>query len=85
MIDTSNRVKYIGTDIGVFYRDTTMTAWAAFQHGMPVVRVNDLQIDYATNRIWAATYGRSLWESPRQVFYNPLALSPLAPDSLILT
>jgi type IX secretion system substrate protein/sortilin (neurotensin receptor 3) len=66
MIDTSNRVKYVGTDIGVFYRDTMMPKWLPFQAGLPVVRVNDLQINYATNRIWAATYGRSLWTSPRQ-------------------
>jgi photosystem II stability/assembly factor-like uncharacterized protein len=67
-IDTSNGVKYAGTDIGVFYRTDTMASWQPFQTGMPVVRVNDLQINYATGQIWAATYGRSLWQSPKQVY-----------------
>jgi photosystem II stability/assembly factor-like uncharacterized protein len=66
-VDTSNLVAYIGTDIGVFYRDYAMTSWQPFQGGLPVVRVNDLQFDYATGSIWAATYGRSLWSSPRQL------------------
>jgi photosystem II stability/assembly factor-like uncharacterized protein len=82
MIDTSNRIKYIGTDVGVFYRDTTMSAWMLFNANMPVVRVNDLQINYATNEIWAGTYGRSLWKSPRQTFYGPTNILPLATDYL---
>jgi len=83
IIDTANRIKYVGTDIGVFFRDTTMTSWQTYSTGMPVVRVNDLQIDYATSDIWAATYGRSLWKSPRQVFGDPsLNVLPLAPDYL---
>ena len=65
IIDTATAVKYIGTDIGVYYMDTFMTSWAPFTTGMPVVRVNDLEIDYHTGTIWAATYGRSLWSSPK--------------------
>lgn len=83
IIDTANRIKYVGTDIGVFFRDTTMTSWQTYSTGMPVIRVNDLQIDYATSDIWAATYGRSLWKSPRQVSGDPsLNVLPLAPDYL---
>ena len=64
-IDNGSRELYVGTDIGVFYRDTIMTSWATYTTGMPSLRVNDLQINYTTNEIWAATYGRSLWKSPK--------------------
>jgi hypothetical protein len=67
-MDHQNRTMYAGTDIGVYYRDSTMTKWEPFTTGMPVVAVNDLQIDYGTDRIWAATFGRSLWSSGRHTY-----------------
>jgi len=66
-IDTQNRTLYVGTETGVFYRDSTMTMWQPFNTGMPVVSVTDLQFDYATNSIWASTFGRSLWSSSRHM------------------
>jgi photosystem II stability/assembly factor-like uncharacterized protein len=56
---------YVGTEIGVYYKDTAMTGWSAFNSGMPNVMVSELEINYATNQIWAATYGRGLWKSPK--------------------
>lgn len=54
---------YIGTDMGVFYRDNTMSDWTPFDTGLPHVIVNELEIFYPTNKIRAATYGRGIWES----------------------
>jgi len=54
---------YIGTDIGVFYRDSTMTDWIPFMTGLPNVPVQELEIHYGTGKIRAATFGRGLWES----------------------
>jgi hypothetical protein len=54
---------YIGTDIGVFYIDSTLTDWIPFQTGLPNVVVTDLEISYNNNKLWAATYGRGLWNS----------------------
>jgi photosystem II stability/assembly factor-like uncharacterized protein len=62
----SNDGVYIGTDVGVYYRDNTMSDWAPFQTGLPNVIVNELEITYNNNRIWAATYGRGLWSSTLQ-------------------
>ena len=81
-LDTSNWNLYIGTDIGVFYKDTTMTTWQAYNTGMPSVRVNDLQINYTTGEIWAATYGRSLWKSPKQVNTLGVSVVPFELSSL---
>jgi len=79
--DSSNGTLYIGTDVGVFYRDTTMTAWSPYNAGLPTVQVNDLGINYATDEIWAATFGRGMWKSPRHnVIINSVNNLPLAMD-----
>ena len=54
---------YIGTDAGVFYKDSQMTEWIPFNKNMPNVMISDLSIEYGTGKIRAATYGRGLWES----------------------
>jgi PKD repeat protein len=55
---------YVGTDIGVYYTDTTMTDWIAYDNGLPNVIVNDLEIKTATGTLRAGTYGRGIWETP---------------------
>ncbi|MDD3744261.1 MAG: hypothetical protein PHX54_11610, partial [Lentimicrobiaceae bacterium] len=54
---------YIGTDIGVYYRNETLGFWIPFMNGLPTVPVFDLEINYASNSIRAGTYGRGLWSS----------------------
>jgi hypothetical protein len=66
---------YVGTDIGIFYTNDsilqTTNKWVSFSEGMPAVAVNELEINYATQKLYAATYGRGLWQnnlfSPSQV------------------
>jgi len=65
VIDSSSSTRYIGTDAAVFYKDTTMTDWVLFDNNLPSVRVSDLNINYTTNQIWAATFGRGMWMSPK--------------------
>ncbi|MEI8278874.1 MAG: T9SS type A sorting domain-containing protein [Bacteroidota bacterium] len=64
-IDTSNGTLYIGTDGGVFYKDDTMSNWVAYNTGLPNVHVFDLGINYVTNELWAATFGRGMWKSAK--------------------
>jgi photosystem II stability/assembly factor-like uncharacterized protein len=54
---------YIGTDIGVFYRDHTLGDWVPFSNALPVVEVTDLEIHEADGTLRAATYGRGIWET----------------------
>ncbi len=54
---------YVGTDIGVFYRDANHTDWIPFRNGLPTVPVFDLEINYTSSRLTAGTYGRGLWRS----------------------
>jgi hypothetical protein len=65
---------YIGTDIGVFYRNGSMTDWEYYNDGLPNIVVNELQISYTNRKLWAATYGRGLWSAD---LYNVLPLSLL--------
>ena len=66
---------YVGTDMGVFYTDNTLGNWQPYGQGMPAVIVMELEINYATNKLRAATYGRGLWETP---LYTPSAQPPVA-------
>ncbi len=66
---------YIGTDIGIFYKDNNLANWQPFFNGLPNVIVDELEIHYPTNKIRAATYGRGIWESG---LYVPLSIPPVA-------
>lgn len=60
----SNDGIYVGTDVGIFYKDATMSDWMQFNNGLPNVRVDDLEINIISGKILAGTYGRGVWESP---------------------
>jgi photosystem II stability/assembly factor-like uncharacterized protein len=55
---------YIGTDFGVYYRSASMSDWLPFNKGLPNVIVDELEINYKSGKLRAATYGRGLWETP---------------------
>lgn len=61
---------YVGSDMGVFYKDKHTNGWQYFAKDFPVSAfVTELEIYYndsnpAESRLRAATYGRGLWESP---------------------
>jgi PKD repeat protein len=54
---------YVGTDVGVYYRDNTTGDWVPFSLNLPNVIVQELEINYNANKIIAGTYGRGLWSS----------------------
>jgi len=60
--NSPNRV-YVGTDIGVYYKDLTTPDWQDFNTGLANVTVTELEFQYATNKVRASTYGRGVWES----------------------
>ncbi len=62
-VNNSNDGLYIGTDVGVFYKDASLSVWQPFFLGLPNVTVTQLSIFYPTGKIRASTYGRGLWES----------------------
>jgi hypothetical protein len=54
---------YLGMNYGVFYIDQTMSEWQPFSNGLPNVMISELEINYATDKIYVGTYGRGLWAS----------------------
>lgn len=63
--DHLNETFYVGTDLGVYYREYEDSNWHYFNNNtLPNVEVIDLGINTTTNEIWAATYGRGMWSSP---------------------
>jgi len=73
--NNSNDGIYIGTDVGIYYKDASLNVWEPFFNGMPNVMVTQLNIYYPTGKIRASTYGRGLWESDLYVAgsYAPTA------------
>jgi len=61
--DLANDDLYIGTDIGVYHKDNTMSDWQPFKTGLPNVQIAELEIHYGSSKLRAATYGRGIWES----------------------
>jgi photosystem II stability/assembly factor-like uncharacterized protein len=55
---------YVGMNYGVYYTDNALgNTWVPFNNGLPNVRINELEINTADDRLYAATYGRGLWRS----------------------
>ena len=49
---------------GIYYIDATITEWQPYSTNLPNVIINELEINYADEKIYAGTYGRGLWASP---------------------
>ncbi len=78
---------YIGTDVGVYYKNDDMEDWAHFSKDLPAVLVTDLEISHCTDKIYASTFGRGIWEAPlyENSFTADLNLSGLHLDSRMFT
>lgn len=71
----SNDGLYVGTDIGVYYKDNTLPNWVFYSNGLPNVIVHELEFQQSSNKLRAATYGRGLWEIDG---YTPPTAAPVA-------
>jgi len=54
---------YAGTDLGVFYRDDILGAWEPFGESLPNVVISELEVNLASGKLRAATYGRGIWQA----------------------
>ena len=59
-----NNPLFVGTSLGVYYRDDTMTQFEPFDTNLPNVSITDLEVNLEDEKIIAATYGRGIWTSP---------------------
>jgi hypothetical protein len=71
---------YIGTDVGVYYRNSTHADWLAFSTGLPNVGVRELEIHYGVQKLRAGTFGRGLWESQLDSTVGVDPISSIVPE-----
>lgn len=62
--DNTPRGIYVGMNIGVYYKTETDPNFTNFSDNLPLVAINELEIQKAAGKIRVATYGRGVWESP---------------------
>ncbi len=55
---------YVGMELGIYYTDSSLDEWIPYQENMPHVEISELEIQYSSRKLRAATYGRGVWESP---------------------
>jgi Secretion system C-terminal sorting domain len=54
---------FIGTSLGVYYRDDSLSQWEPFDNNLPNVSITDLDVNLEDKKITAATFGRGIWQS----------------------
>nr|MBC8461525.1 hypothetical protein [Deltaproteobacteria bacterium] len=65
---------FVGMDIGVYYRDSTMTEWQPFNQELPKTIVMKLEILENEEIIRAATFGRGIYEADLSCEYSETPL-----------
>lgn len=87
------RLLFAGTENGVFVSMDAGASWQRFDHGLPTVAVDDIQIQPREHDLVIATHGRSVWVmddiSPLEhwspeVTRRPIAFFPPRPASAFL-
>jgi xyloglucan-specific exo-beta-1,4-glucanase len=54
-------ILFVATELGVYYKYDTQE-WTKLGSGLPNVDVRDMEINYVTDKLLIATYGRGSWE-----------------------
>lgn len=71
---------YIGTDLGVYYNTNNQSNWQLFNTNLPYTQVYELEVNYKSNSILAATYGRGIWKSPLNLKSTSIYSTDEQPD-----
>jgi hypothetical protein len=60
----SNDRIYIGMDVGVYYKDNSSANWTLYNTSLPNAAIMDMEMSPAApGKIYAATYGRGVYEA----------------------
>lgn len=60
---TEKKSLFVATDVGVFATTNLGDTWTKIGANLPLVPVHDINIQIETGTLFAATYGRSIWET----------------------
>ena len=58
-----NNPVYVGTSLGVYYIDDTLSSWEVFSTNLPNVSMTDIEVNANDGIITVSTYGRGVWQS----------------------
>lgn len=74
---------FVGTNVGVFRLDDSLSEWEAYNEDLPNVAISDLEISLDDEAIVASTYGRGAFKSPIpiQIPDNEIRLANLTPTT----
>lgn len=61
--NTDKNGLYLGMNYGVYYINDELNEWIPYNTNLPNVIINELEINFEQNKIYAGTYGRGLWVS----------------------
>lgn len=59
--DANSEILYVGMDIGVYYLVEGSKEWKPLLGNLPNVIIQELEINYTTKKLYAATFGRGIW------------------------
>ncbi len=79
----SDNPVYVGTNLGVYRIDDTLTEWEVYDTGLPTSPVSDLEISLDGGLLTASTYGRGVWQSPipLQDVEDEIRIASILPES----
>ena len=61
-LGTYDEILFVGTEVGVYYKlGTASNTWTKVGANLPNVTVTDMTINYAQDKLYAATFGRGFW------------------------
>ena len=61
-IDFFDNFIFAAGDAGVFRKDMKSNNWNSYSNGMPYMIVSDLKVNEGSQKLYASTYGRGIWE-----------------------
>ena len=62
--DQAGQQLYAATDLGVFYDKNGKSNWKRLGHDLPNTPVLDIKMTGDGSTLYAATFGRSIWQIP---------------------
>jgi len=60
---SSNDRLFLAMESGIFYRTNNIGSWYCYDNGLPFTDVRDIDLSYCSGKLYAATYGRGIWET----------------------
>lgn len=54
---------FVGTDVGLYYKEKSSPKFVDYNEGLPNVSIQDIEINYKTFKLLVGTFGRGIWEA----------------------